>query len=185
LGESITLDARTGYDQDAAGPDAKATNAPAERRTPRSSARAGRRALRGSDRASHPIERRAESLRVDRLQHVVQGVVLEGPNGVLVERGDHDRGRQLTVHAVHRGHDVESVDLGHLDVEEHHVRAQLAHPLDGLRAAAALGHDGEARVGLDERAHGAASERLVVDDDRPDRPISHRVRPRCLPRTES
>jgi two-component system sensor histidine kinase ChvG len=48
MGESITLDARTGYDQDTAAPDAAAADTATERRTARSgrAARAGRRGLR-------------------------------------------------------------------------------------------------------------------------------------------
>jgi hypothetical protein len=74
----------------------------------------------------------------------------------------------------HRGHaagvqppeHLESVDLGHLHVEEQHVRALAADRCDGIGAVAALGDNREIPLPGQQHAKRLPRQRLVVHDDR-------------------
>ena len=79
--------------------------------------------------STSPRQRLLKSRLVERLEQKVECVDLEGLECMVIMRGDeHDRRRLRTVArwclriaAFERFDDVEAVDLGHLDVEEHQV----------------------------------------------------------------
>ncbi len=106
---------------------------------------------------------------VERLQNVVEGVQLEGAHRIAVEGGDehhhrHPIGADLL-------DDREAVLLRHLDVEHHHLGDE---PLDGLDrrgAVAALADDLHSRVPGEPEPHAVARQRLVVDDEHPERMV--------------
>ena len=71
-----------------------------------------------------------------------------------------------------RGEDaggVEAVPSQHADVEDDHVRVDLAREADGLVAVGRLGHHLEVRHERDDRARGLAEQDLVVDREQADR----------------
>ena len=85
---------------------------------------------------AHVGQRGGEPRIVDRLQHVVDGARFEGLHREpVVRRHEHDH-RQLV--RLQLGQHVEARQPGHLDVEEHEVRAVLADRLERLAAVAAL-----------------------------------------------
>jgi hypothetical protein len=77
------------------------------------------RAAGAPERRTRPPERFPESVGVERLEQVVEGVHLEGPHGVLVVRGDEHDGRHVP--RPYLGEHAEAVELRHLYVEKHEV----------------------------------------------------------------
>ena len=86
-----------------------------------------------------------EPLGIERLQQVVDRVHLEGTQRVLVVGGrEHDC--DVTPYQFD---DLEAVQLGHLHVEEQHVRPEVGDRLHGLEPVRTLGNDLDA--GIDVR----------------------------------
>jgi hypothetical protein len=105
--------------------------------------------------------RRVDALRGVRLQDVVHGLHLERADGVFVEGGDEHGERHRL--GPNRPHHVEPASLGHLDVEEDHVRGKRADGVHGARPRMCLAHHLDlGEVG--EHASELASGRLLVVD---------------------
>jgi hypothetical protein len=87
-------------------------------------------------------------------------VDLERLERVLVVGGDeHDVGSR-----VDQLQDLETVELRHLDVQEHHVRHQLTDPLDRLEPVSTLADHHHPGLRGQVLAHQVAGRALVVDD---------------------
>ena len=108
-----------------------------------------------------PLERVAQPIVRERLQHVVDGLHVEGARRVLAERRHEDDCRPGVVD--HLG-DADAGHLRHLDVEEEDVRPVLGDQLGHLARIAAFDDRGDVGVGLDERADHPPRQRFVVDD---------------------
>src|SRR5262249_25425953 len=120
------------------------------------------------------LERGAELLRPHGLQQVADRLRLEGLDGVGVVGGrEHHRRWRFEQREMARR--LEPVHPGHANVEQHHVRMQLARQAHGLLAVGALGRDLDP-VELAEQAPQSLARRgLVVDDQYP---LRHRPWPR-------
>ena len=116
----------------------------------------------GGELAAGALERRLEARPVERLHQVVEGVRVEGAQGVLVVGGDEDDLGGVGAEGLD---DVETGHLRHLDVEEDEVGAEGDDPLDRLLAVAALADDLDVGLLLEEVAEPLAREGLVVDDE--------------------
>jgi hypothetical protein len=118
----------------------------------------------GELRAGHSLlgalHRLQEALRRERLEQVVESLLLEGSHGVLVVGGDEDDRRQPARRQPPQG--LEAVDLGHLDVEHQDVGLEPPHRLDHLGAVGALRHHFNLRVRGESVAQRATGEGLVV-----------------------
>ena len=62
-----------------------------------------------------------------------------------------------------------AVDTGHPEVHQDHVRTQAARELDRLGAVGRLADDLELGVAREHAAQAVADDRVVVDDEEPDR----------------
>src|SRR6516164_7458473 len=115
---------------------------------------------------AHARERGGEARLIDWLEQIVDGVRLEGLDGVLVVGGDehHHRHRFLRQMRQH----LETRHAWHLDVEEHQVGLVL---LDGGKCFAAVGtlrDDLEVGLVAQPDLDAASREHLVIDDERAD-----------------
>src|SRR5690606_16011179 len=63
---------------------------------------------------------------------------------------------------------AEPVEHRHLQIEQQHVRIQLADQLDGPRAVARLAHHCDVVLQVEERAQPLTHHRMVVGDQHPD-----------------
>ena len=70
----------------------------------------------------------------------------------------------------------DAVGPGHPDVHEHHVGPLLGGDEHRLRSVAGLADDGEVELRVDEHAHAASEQRLVIDEEHADR-VAHRDSP--------
>ncbi len=124
------------------------------------------------------LDRPDDALVVERLQEIIERLDLERVHGVLFERGDeHDRRRPLFVH---RRRDRETIEVGHLNVQEHEIRWRRHAPeqLHGVAAARALVDVRDAADLLQHAAQPAPRRRFIVNDDRAhDRSRECRSRP--------
>ena len=110
---------------------------------------------------AHVGERGGEPRIVDRLQHVVDGACFEGLHRESVVRRHEDDHRQLM--RLQLGEHVEARESGHLDVEEHEVRAMFANRLERLAAVAALADDFDVVRHAQAQLQAAPRQRFVVD----------------------
>ena len=114
----------------------------------------------------HPAYGLGEALLAHRLEHVVDGVELEGVDGVLVVGGDEDRGRR----GLEAGEDLGELDAGepgHLDVEEDRVDLQLLQQPQRLGGGVGGVHLGDPVVLLEQEGQLVEGRALVVDDQHP------------------
>ena len=110
-----------------------------------------------------------QTILLDRLQDVIDGVDFEGLHGIVVKRRRENDLRNFSL-AVHQLLDhVETVEARHLHVEKHQVRRMFLDEGESLHAVFALPdqmHFGETFQQVDEFV---ASGLLVVHDERVDR----------------
>jgi len=92
---------------------------------------------------------------------------LEGAKGVAVERGDEDDRRRSG--ALQRAEDTEPVEARHLDVEEDQIGTRAPDRLYRLKPVLALRHDFDVLIVAKLLANPLPRQRLVIDDDGPDR----------------
>ena len=105
------------------------------------------------------IDGRAETVLVERLEHVVEGVRVEGlDREVVVGRHEDDRRHGL---GPDLGDDVEAAQLGHADVEEDEIRIVFADRIDGGPSVGTLGDDIDVRFLAQEVANPFARQGLV------------------------
>ena len=101
-----------------------------------------------------------EAFVTEGLEEVIEGVGVEGLDGVAVIGGDEDgKGHAGNANGVDDG---EAVDLGHLDVEEDEVEVMGLEQIDG---GAAVGGLGDEAVGLEQSAEALAGGGFIVDDE--------------------
>ena len=62
-------------------------------------------------------------------------------------------------------HDLEAVHLGHLNVQQHQIRAHGLDDVHGLLAAVAEGDDFHVRFAREEAAQACEGQRLIVHGD--------------------
>ena len=112
------------------------------------------------------LQRLLEAVAAERLQQVVEGVDLEGLEGVLVVGGHEDHRRHLL------GADLldhaEAVAGRHLHVEEHQIGLLVLDRVDRLLAVGALADQLDVLFLLQQADDALARHRLVVHDHRPD-----------------
>src|SRR5215208_911276 len=101
--------------------------------------------LRLRDEAAHPVASGEEP----EVFHVAAG-------------GQHDRGRAAVLGQA-RGH-LEAVDVGQLHVEQHHVRVEARHGVEGAQPVLRLADHVEA-LALEQHPGAGPEARVVVDDE--------------------
>ena len=106
----------------------------------------------------------AQPLLADGLEQVVDGVHLEGLDGVGLVRRHEDDARGVAEPAQQPG-DVEAAEPGHRDVEEHHVDAALLEQAQRLGAAVRAPDGRDAVVALQQPHQLVEHGLLVVDDE--------------------
>ena len=120
----------------------------------------------------------AQAPPVDGLEQVVDGVHLEGADGVGVVGGDEDNGRHLLRPDLLD--DGEAVALWHVDIQDDEVGGQPPDGGDRLGDVAAVGHHPHLGLAAQQVAQALPRERLVVDDDRAElHPLVVPSRERC------
>jgi len=102
---------------------------------------------------------------VEGLEHVIDGVDVEGLHGVLiVGRGENDvRDFELALDQLFE--DAEAVEAGHLDIEEEEIGGMLFDEIDGFKTVFALGLEMDFGEGFQEEGQLFASGLFIVDDD--------------------
>ena len=70
---------------------------------------------------------------------------------------------------------LDAVQLGHLDVHQHHVGLAPAREIDRRRPVPGLADDLDAGLRLEDRAEAGAHERLIVGDEHADGHEAHRI----------
>src|SRR6266566_9188944 len=83
------------------------------------------------DHLARAVKSLLEPFVVERLDQVIDGGEIEGRDRVIVSGGEDHRRHSL---GADLAHDLESGLAGHLDIEEHEIRLQLADGLDVGRA---------------------------------------------------
>jgi hypothetical protein len=115
---------------------------------------------------TYPIDRLAESLSVEGLEHVVEGAHLERTHGVFVVRRDEDDHRRVRRVVTQRLDEPEAVHLGHPHIEQHDVGPRAANQLGGLAPVRGGSDDLDVRVrGEEARELGARGGLVVGDED--------------------
>src|SRR5687767_2164571 len=111
-----------------------------------------------------PADGVGQAIGADRLEQVVDRLQLEGLDGVLLEGGDEDDGRRRGEAGQHPGQ-LQPVEAGHADVEEHGREAAVAQTPQRLGGIG--GGDDGADAGVLAEEVGEVFERrfLVVDDE--------------------
>jgi hypothetical protein len=132
----------------------------------------GRLAVRRGDSFPRPRQRFREPLRVHRLQQIVDRVDGESTQRMLLVGRDEDDLDRLIEQLEH----LEAVELGHLDVEEEEIGAQLGRGLDRLEPVGALRDDLDVGMRGEVLADEPARQLLVVDDDGTELPRCRRHR---------
>ena len=111
------------------------------------------------------LERLLQTTGFDRLQQVIDGVDLEGFDGVLVEGGHKHHGRSLVFVFEEPAGDLEPPKAGHLNVEEYQIGLVSLDGADGFDAVAGLGDDLDAIQLPELIAQLLARQLLVVHHD--------------------
>ena len=110
-----------------------------------------------------PVERRRQPVLLDRLHQIIDRLRLERAQGMFVIGGDeHEQGR-LDLH--HPRNHRETVEAGHLDVEEDEVGLVGLDRPDRLAAVGGGGDDFHVVMRLQAQAEALRRQRLIVDED--------------------
>ena len=127
---------------------------------------------------------------VEGLQQVIDRVHIEGADGVLVIGGGEDNLRQRRGFGCGVGgrmialakalDDGESVQAGHLHIEEDEVGMVLLDQVHGLDTVAALGYDVHAAHRLEKILELVAGQLFIVDDERGQGHVELNCRDRSL-----
>ena len=128
--------------------------------------------VRGCACASQPnlflraIERSIEALGIDRLEQIVQRLRFEGPQRMMVVRGEEDdvEGARFG----RGGEHAEAVDAWHLHVEEDEMGREVAQCRDRLLARAGFADLTNVAVALEAAPHLPPRRRLVVHNQHAD-----------------
>ena len=102
---------------------------------------------------------------VEGLEDVVDGVNVEGLDGVIVEGGGKNDLRQALFAFEKLFDHAEAVEAGHLDVEEDQVRVVLFDQGEGFEAVLALGDDVHLGKAFEQEREFVARRPFVVNDD--------------------
>jgi hypothetical protein len=102
---------------------------------------------------------------VHRLEQIVEGVHLEGANGVRIVRGDEDDSKLRTgLRPLPQAIEQRETGVGrHVDVEEHGVRRVGPHRRDRCLERRGLFDDLDLRVRCEHRSQLLAREALLID----------------------
>ena len=106
-----------------------------------------------------------DALAVEWLEQIVDCVDLKGADGVLVEGGGEDDLRQRHLAVEQFFEDGESVEAGHLDVEEDDVGLVGADELYGFDAVGALRENFDSAGALEEILQLLTCEGFIIDDE--------------------
>ena len=118
------------------------------------------------EKSPRPDQRARKAVAVERLEQIIHGARLECVERVLVvRRHEHRRGQLVRLQG--RQH-LEAIQLRHLHVEKQQVGAIRPDTIGGLGTVAALAHDDDVRLRVEQLANPGARDRLVVDDQRAD-----------------
>jgi hypothetical protein len=116
------------------------------------------------ERLANPVERRAKACLRHRLHDVITGGDIERPRGKLRMRRDEDD-------VFHEGADdvlyLESIDMGHANVEKHDVRANLAHRRGNVARVGTFSDDIEIGGIMEQLAKALAGELFIIDKENP------------------
>src|SRR5690606_25337472 len=102
------------------------------------------------------LDRFAETVRIERLEHVVDGVRIERTERELVIRGREDGDRH--VRGAERLEDTETVQPRHLNIEEEQVGTYGLDQRHSLLAAPRLADDVDVGLRLEMKAHALTCE---------------------------
>ncbi len=110
------------------------------------------------------IQSALQPARIQRLEQVIQRMLLEGAQRVLIERGDkYDMGQRLRIQHAHQ---LQTADARHLDIQKQHIGFQ---PMDGgqrLQGMGALAQHLDATGGLQQQTQLLAGQGFIIDDER-------------------
>ena len=95
----------------------------------------------------------------------------EGLHRVLIKGGDKDHQRQLG--GIELAQNAESVESGHLNVEQHHVGSMTSDGRDGGWTVGGFARDLEVRLLRQKHSEPLAGEGFVIDDQNGKRPWGH------------
>jgi hypothetical protein len=108
---------------------------------------------------------------VEGLEDVIDSVNVEGLDGVVVEGGGEDDVRDFEFAFNEFLEDAETVEAGHLHVEENEVRRVFLDEVDGVEAVFALGQEVDFGEGFEEKREFLTRGLFVVDDNGVDRHV--------------
>ena len=113
---------------------------------------------------AHAIERDVETRVLDRFQEIVERVGFERTQRILIVRGHENRQRHLRRR--HGSQKLETVDAGHLHVEEHEIGLVFGNREERLAAVAGLGDDLDIGMACQPERESAPGEGFIVNDQR-------------------
>ena len=119
--------------------------------------------------ASGAVDGIAQSLIVDRLQQVVEGIGLEGPQCKLVVSGDEDDFRHIATGQ--SSQHIEAVHARHLDIQEHEVGRVFTNGRQRLTSITGIPANLDAIDICEAQFESPSRQFLVVDDQRPKHPV--------------
>jgi hypothetical protein len=102
---------------------------------------------------------------IEGLEDVVDGVNIEGLDGIVVEGGGEDDVRDFEFPFDEFLEDAETVEAGHLDVEENEVGGVFLDEVDGVEAVFALSQEVNFGEGFEEKREFLTRGFFVVDDN--------------------
>lgn len=105
-----------------------------------------------------------EAVFAEGLEQVVDGVSLEGLDGIFIEGGGEDDIGRI----VHELQHFEAIDLRHLDVQEDKIGVVLLDRFDAFETVVAFLQHGDVGVGLKIFLNDHPREGFVIDDNGPD-----------------
>ncbi len=115
---------------------------------------------------SNPIQRLVQPRVVDGFEQIVDGARRERIERVLIVGGDEYRQRHHR--CGHRAQQSETIDTGHLHVEEHQVRPQRGNGTERFAAVTGGADDFHVVMPRQTQFEPTLRERFVVDDERAD-----------------
>jgi hypothetical protein len=119
----------------------------------------------GFDFAFHFLNGFGEAFLVEGLEDVVDGVDVEGLDGIVIEGGGEDNVRDFQFAFGEFLEDAKAIEAGHLDIEEDQVRGVFFDEIDGVETVFALGEEIDFGKGFEEKGEFIAGGLFVVDDD--------------------
>lgn len=106
---------------------------------------------------------------VERFQYIVDRIHIESLDGIVVKGSGEDDVRYLEFAFDELFEDAETIEAGHLNVEEDQVWSVFLDEIDSFDTVFPLGEEIDFRKGFEEEGEFLSSRFFVVDDDGVDR----------------